>query len=343
MTHYHFTSVTRTAGFKNDDVVLEPLHRAAWQRGQYVAATVAGNSLLPFDYERVDGRDASVIRGDVLVGALGTRAATLEVVGDWRAVGDDLAMDALNMGGVLGHSTSRAPFASPVIPLQYLGHLRDPQGHPLSMDQFALPSSGVTYDIPTILVVGTSMSAGKTYAARRIIRSLTDLGQKVAAAKVTGTGRYRDILKMSDAGATDVFDFCDVGLPSSIVPEEYFRTAMEQLMSAIAATGPDIVVIEAGASPIEPYNVKTALEIFRPHTRFVVLAASEPFAAKGFTSAVDTVPDLITGPATGTQSAVDLTHALTGVQVLDLINPASRPALRTMLAAKLGLDRDFNK
>ena len=42
-----------------------------------------------------------VLSGGVIVGALGTRAATLQIVGDWRDIGPDLEMESLSMAGVI--------------------------------------------------------------------------------------------------------------------------------------------------------------------------------------------------------------------------------------------------
>lgn len=335
MAQYHFTSVTRIAHLTDDDVELEPLARPSWHRGQYVAAAVIGDNVLPYEIERVDGRRALVVPGDVIIGALGTRAATLECVGDWADVGDDLRIESLTMAGVIGRCTSRSPFARPVIPLEYRGHLRGPEGV-LTMEQFAISPEPTLYSVPTILIIGTSMSAGKTFAAQKIIRSLTQMGLTVAAAKFTGVGRYRDALSMADAGAEHVFDFCDAGLPSTVVPTEDYRRALDPLMSAIAAARPDVAVIEAGASPLEPYNGEACVETLRPHTRCVVLCASDPYAAQGVMSAFEITPDLISGRATSTQAAVDLVERLSGVQALNLLDPASKPALAELLRARLG-------
>ena len=43
-----------------------------------------------------------MVRGDLIVGALGRRAATLEGVGDWRAVDEELELEALTSAGLLG-------------------------------------------------------------------------------------------------------------------------------------------------------------------------------------------------------------------------------------------------
>jgi uncharacterized NAD-dependent epimerase/dehydratase family protein len=57
------------------------------------------------------------------------------------------------------------------------------------------------FALPTVLMVGTSMSAGKTTTARVVVRLLGEAGLSVVGAKLTGAGRYRDILSMQDAGA----------------------------------------------------------------------------------------------------------------------------------------------
>jgi dethiobiotin synthetase len=67
------------------------------------------------------------------------------------------------------------------------------------------------FDLPVVLLVGTSMSAGKTTSAKVIVRLLREAGLVVVGAKLTEAGRYRDILAMQDAGADYIFDFVDAG------------------------------------------------------------------------------------------------------------------------------------
>lgn len=336
MTYYHFTSVTRIAHLTPRDFEVAALERASWRRGQYLAATVVGDEVLPYEIERVDGRIGSVVPGDIIIGALGTRAATLQCVGDWTAIGDDLHLEALSMGGVLGRCTSRSPFARPVIPLEYLGHLHGVAG-PLAMDQFALHARQRDFDVPTVLIIGTSMDAGKTFAAQRVIRSLNKRGQRVVASKLTGVGRYRDVLSMRDAGAEQVFDFCDAGLPSTVVPVEEYEAALEPLLSSIAALDPDVALVEAGASPLEPYNGDVCVRRLEAHTRCVILCATDPYAAQGVMSAFGVTPDLIAGKATSTQAAVQLAERLTGVRALNLLDPDAKPELWNILSDRLSL------
>jgi len=86
---------------------------------------------------------------------------------------------------------------------------------------------------------------------------------------------------MWDAGADDIYDFVDVGLPTTTVDPEEYRPRLRQLLSLIAARSPDIVVAEAGASPLEPYNGEVVLEELGDCVRCTVLCASDPYAVSG--------------------------------------------------------------
>ena len=64
---------------------------------------------------------------------------------------------------------------------------------------------------------------------------------------------------MRDAGADAVLDFVDVGLPTTVCPAADFKPALRTLLSMISGEEPDVVVAEAGASPLEPYNGGTVM------------------------------------------------------------------------------------
>ena len=74
-------------------------------------------------------------------------------------------------------------------------------------------------------------TSSKTTAAKRIVRVLKARGLRVGGAKLTGVGRYRDILGMRDAGADFVLDFVDAGLPSTACPADEFEPALRLLKS----------------------------------------------------------------------------------------------------------------
>ena len=98
------------------------------------------------------------------------------------------------------------------------------------------------------------MDAGKTTAACGIVRRLLASGLRVGGAKLTGVGRYRDILQLKDAGADAVFDFVDAGLPSIICPLDEMARALGHVFSLVEEAHFDVLVVEAGASPLEPYT-----------------------------------------------------------------------------------------
>ncbi|MGI9621399.1 MAG: hypothetical protein ACR2PK_01075 [Acidimicrobiales bacterium] len=317
---YFLPSVTRISDLGEAPFDVQPIPRDHWQSGQYVAAELTGRALEPFDLELADGRVGRAVPGDRLVGALGRRAATLQAVGSFEDVGDGLEIDLLTMAGVIGKCTSRSAFAGAVPSLRYLGHVhRD--GRVKTMSDFVAPLEAERLKVPSILIIGTSMDAGKTLAAARLIRLLRLRGTRVLGAKLTGVGRYRDILAMADAGAEWIMDFVDAGLPSTVVPDEEFRCATGPLLARVNQLGPDVAVLEAGASPLEPYNGEQVVPLIADAVRMVVLCASDPYAAHGVMDAFDLQPTFISGRATSTTAGSDLTARLTGRPAIDLLDP----------------------
>jgi hypothetical protein len=334
--YYFFSSVTRKSDLWKVPFDTEPLPREQWATGDFVVGRVTGKRNRLYRCETKTGRMAEMVRGDLLVGAFGLRSATLEGVGDWRNIGDDMEMEALTGAGLLGKATSCSPLLPDLMRLKYKGHVvRD--GHKLTMEDFVTPIDPVPLDIPIVLLIGTSMSAGKTSSGRVIIRALTYIGQDVVAAKLTGAARYADILSFRDSGAREVFDFVDVGLPSTVCKPERFRSALTQLLTKVQATGADVLVAEAGASPMEPYNGSVAVEVIRDLIRFTVLCASDPYAVVGVQSAFGQRPDLVAGPAANTEAAVALVDTLTGLRAMNLLDRKSYPMLKDLLAESLGV------
>jgi hypothetical protein len=105
----------------------------------------------------------------------------------------------------------------------------------------------------------------------------------------------------------------------------------------LQAGEPDVVVVEAGASPLEPYNVDLAVGRLGDHVRCTILCASDPYAVVGVASAFGVRPDLVAGRATSTTAAIELCGRLAGVECLNLLDPDTHPELDSVLAEKLGL------
>jgi hypothetical protein len=188
-----------------------------------------------------------------------------------------------------------------------------------------------------ILIVGTSMSSGKTMSGRVIVHLLSQMGLNVVGAKLTGAARYRDMLSFKDAGASAIYDFVDAGLPSSAVDEATYREALPYLLSLIARDKPDVVVAEAGASPLEPYNGAIAKEMIRDHVKFKLLCAQDPYAVVGVQTAFQRNPDLVAGGAANTDAAIALVKKLSGLPALNLMDPRSHEQLGTKLRNALDL------
>ncbi len=335
--YYFFSSVTRNSDLWDTPFRVEPLPREQWATGDFAVGRVIGERNRLYRCETKTGRMAEMVRGDLLVGAFGMRAATLEGVGDWRRIGDDLEMEALTGAGLLGKATSTSPMLPELMRLRYQGHVVR-EGQKITMGDFVQRTDPMPFDMPVILVIGTSMSSGKTSAGRVIIRALTYIGQDVVAAKLTGAARYADILSYRDSGAREVFDFVDVGLPSTVCESEIFEDALAQLLTRIQASGAAVLVAEAGASPLEPYNGSVAVKAIRKLIRFTVLCASDPYAVVGVQTAFKQRPDLVAGPAANTEASIALVEKLAGLQALNLLDRKCYPVLKDMLAAGLGVD-----
>lgn len=335
MTERHvLTSVARIADLDSAAYDVAALPRSQWGEADYVAARVVGTPSRRYGLELCSGRMLEPMEGTGVIGALGTRAATLEAVGSWSDVGDDGEMHLLTGAGLLGKSTSAAHWISPLTRLVYVGHVQR-AGRKLSMGDFVAPVPPAGLDVPVVLLVGTSMSAGKTTMGRTLIRELKDAGLRVLGAKLTGASRYRDVLSFLDAGADDILDFVDAGLPSTIVPRARFDAAMQYMISRIMSAGPDVVVAEAGASPLEPYNGAAAVAALGGHVRCSVLCASDPYAVLGVRTAFGFEPSLVAGPAANTRAGIDLVAELTGLEAVNVFEPSSRVRLRAMLETAL--------
>jgi len=340
---YVYGSLTRASDLKETEPSWSsrPLRRKEWETGDFVVGkfdpTTSRGGGLTETVEISTGRHARLMKGDLLVGALGVRRATLESVGDWKSIGEDGRMEDLTRAGLFGRELDHSIHMAPHPSFLYQGHVIRQNGSKVTMRDFAaqenLPESESTCRCPTtILVIGTSMSVGKTCTARVIIRTLKDIGvNRVVGTKLTGAGCYSDILSFSDAGADAVFDFVDAGLPSSVVPPEDYHRALKLLLAKVSASNPDVVVAEAGASPFEAYNGATAMREMTKRADLIVLCASDPYAVLGVMKTYGIQPDLISGIATTTSAGIELVQTMTGIPALSLQTEESINELRKLL------------
>lgn len=335
--HMTFTSLTRISPLPVTPIEIRPATRGSWKEADYVACRVVDDLFVHYEAEIPNGRMVNIAKGDILIGALGTRFATLEATGSWERVEEDGRMHLLTSAGLFGALTSKSFHLRSLVNLKYEGHVHV-QRERCNMKQFPVNTFDADYSIPTIMIFGTSMSAGKTMAARIVVRLLKQANLKVLGAKITGAGRYRDILSMQDSGADHIFDFVDAGLPSTVVPSSEYEAAIKPLLSRMQETECDIAVVEIGASPLEPYNGQTAVELLGDSIRCSVLCASDPYAVYGVMQAFGIKPDVVSGIATNTLAGIQLIEKLCNVRALNIIDPFTRPELQTIIGKKIRRD-----
>lgn len=333
---YIYTSLTRISDLEEKGFQVKKIPVSQWQTGDYVICKIKDTGGKDSNIELKSGRMRGVMEGELLVGALGERFATLVATGTWKKVEKNLELTVLTGAGLLGKLTSKSFYSGNLISVKYLGHAHR-KGEKLTMDSFVKSVKKTPFITPVILLVGTSMSAGKTTAARIIAKLLLEANYSVVGAKITGAGRYKDILAVKDVGVDTIIDFVDAGLPSSICPRKIFKSKMEYMMNFISSAKKDVAVVEIGSSPIEPYNGDLAISMIKEQIKCVVLCASDPYAVYGIIKAFNLQPDFVTGIATNTIAGRYLVENLCDVQALNILDPVNTNELKLKLSEKLSL------
>ncbi|MCS7083221.1 MAG: hypothetical protein N2561_08445 [Bacteroidetes bacterium] len=212
--------------------------------------------------ETCDGSFQVLRRGQILVGALGERQALKGYSGRIPRriqVGD--VLHVLNMGGILGQCTSDHPELGPALRVEVLGavvyELNGIKRHARIQDHALEPVYSLPQAAPLIMVSGTAMNTGKTYAAAQIVRGLRAHGLRVAAAKLTGAALLRDVRAMREAGAVACLTFVDAGVVSSV--NKNMVPIAKGLIAALNAYRPDVLVLELGDGFIGYYGVDELL------------------------------------------------------------------------------------
>jgi hypothetical protein len=229
---------------------------AAPRAGDVVVVKALTDSATYGQLELTTGRLAKINLGDVLLGVLGRRRALKGFVGDVPEsvkVGDVLHL--LNMGGVIGHCTGHHSSLSDAIQVEVLGVACDETGKIRNIADVALPlRDKLGPSAPLVIVAGTCMNSGKTYAATELIKQATRRGLRVAAAKLSGVACLRDTLNMADHGAFVTASFLDCGLPSTVGAGDLAPVA-KAVLAELNRHAPDLIVVEMGDGILGGYAV----------------------------------------------------------------------------------------
>ncbi|MGO1167913.1 MAG: DUF1611 domain-containing protein [Janibacter sp.] len=171
--------------------------------------------------------------------------------------------------------------------IEPLGLLADRSGR-LTLDRFAplgstatLAASSGTGRPPVIAVFGSSMNSGKSTVLGSLVNGFVNAGHQVAAGKSTGTGAGNDPNHFRDAGATTVLDFTDFGHATTFrLGHERIREIFVDMVDELAATGPDVVIIEV-ADGVYQEETRRLLEDPAFHDRVdrVVFASQDALGA----------------------------------------------------------------
>ena len=231
-------------------------------------------------FENVHGRIGDLVKHDELYCAFGTRYATqvYEAIVPRKLTRIN---DFLAFSGVCGKVVSQNVGVGDPTKVDIEGYVMNGK-KVLNMKDFAIPIKEKK-DISLIVVVGGDMECGKTTTAASIIAALTEHDYKVHAGKITGVARIRDIYRMKDSGANQVYDIIDAGSSST------YQLTMDELLDIfwriytnLAEDDPDYIVLEI-ADGI--FQRETAMLLkndeFRKKITKLFFAAADAIAAEG--------------------------------------------------------------
>ena len=244
-------SVTQACGLSNE--VRIATDNIPSEEGVVVVVEVLTNKSTYNTLELTSGRMAKVVKGDIVVGALGHRKALFGYSGHVPPAvraGDVIQM--LNIGGVLGICDSVNPDKGKPFDCRVIGvvlhfpYLGERIGVPARVGHKKLDQAAKldTHGVPVVALAGTCMEAGKTAAACAVISRMRHRGLVVDAFKATGVSLRRDILAMEDAGARRSAIFTDLGVVTTTKANGPALT--RTMLTELSAGKPDAIVFELG-------------------------------------------------------------------------------------------------
>ena len=309
------------------------------QAGDVIVVRALTDSATYNMLELPTGRLAKINPGDVLIGVLGRRRALKGFVGDVPATvnaGDELHL--LNMGGVIGCCTGHHSSLGDAIKVEVMGLVCNEEGRVLNIADAALPSRTILGETaPLVIIAGTSMNSGKTYAATELIKQATRAGLRVAGAKLSGVACLRDTLNMADHGAIATASFLDCGLPSTVDAGDLSPIA-KAIIAKLNQSSPDLIVIELGDGILGGYSVESIFDDteLRAATAAIIFCASDYVGAWGGIELFrrrGIEVDLIAGSVTDSQMGQDYVEKEFGVPAANARRDGVR--LLQLIRAKL--------
>ncbi|MEU6654799.1 DUF1611 domain-containing protein [Streptomyces sp. NPDC046900] len=311
------------------------------QLGDLVAAKVTALGAHAHT-EDVHGRSVSLYPGDILVGAYGNRYATDFFEG---YLPEGTAVHLLTAGGLIGTVVSAHTRRDPPTELEVIGALTDHLGAVLSVEDFAIPTPAAAVPgLGTLVVLGSSMNAGKTTTMAAIVRGWRRAGLTAGAGKITGSGSGKDRWMYIDAGATAVLDFLDFGLPSTFgYPLERLRATMFGVRDGLVDQGAQAVALEIadGLLQTETAALATCLAGFADGIVLAVADALGASAGSDILAALDVPIRAVSGRVTASPLASREAAATTGIPVLSPAQLAGGAAVDLLIPTPATLNAAY--
>lgn len=338
-------SVTQACGLSNEVRISPDIPS---EEGVVLVVEVLTNKSTYNTLELTSGRMAKVVKGDIVVGALGHRKALFGYSGhvpQSLKAGDVIQM--LNIGGVLGICDSVNPEKGRPFDCRVLGvvlhfpYLGERIGVPARVGYRPLVFDAKldTHGVPVVALAGTCMEAGKTAAACSIVSRMRHRGLVIDVFKATGVSLRRDILAMEDAGARQSMIFTDLGVVTST--GENGPALTRTMLTELSAAKPDVIVFELGDGILGAYGVDAILACpdIRAALTGVVLSANDPVAAWGgvilLRDRFKIEPCVVTGPATDNRVGVEIIERQLGVPAFNAMSDGAALGDRVIEAVGL--------
>lgn len=236
-------------------------------------------------------------------------------------------VDLLARSGMVGLVKTKNAIRKDPTRIKILGYVCDAAGNVLNTRDFPLVkpknSTKKTPRARMILVCGTSMNSGKSMAAAACCWTLSAMGHKVKAAKVTGTASLKDILHMNDAGAHSFADFTHLGFPSTyMLSEDELLHVFNTLDLKYANNPSNFWVVEFADGIIQR---ETAMLLHAPEVRAridkLIFCAGDAFGAIGGLQVLKErfglVPDALSGVCSSSPLHVRELSAFTDIPVFN--------------------------
>ena len=315
------------------------------EEGYVLAVRALDDKEVYADLEGADGVFRRIEKGHTLVAALGERQALKGYSGRIpRHVAPGDTLHVQNMGGILGRVATDHPDLGPALRVEVLGAVLegDPPRHARIQDTAIEPVETLPESAPLVMVSGTAMNTGKTFAAAALVGGLAAQGLRVGAAKLTGAALQRDVRAMEAEGAAVTASFLEAGAVATtgrdMVPVA--KGIIAHLNREVDGQTPDVLVLELGDGVIGPYGVDQILEDMELQrlTATHVLAATDLAGVWAcdqlFRTRYRAEIGVVVGPATDTDVGKRYIQTALGIPAINA--RAEAAALAALVAEDVG-------